>query len=374
MRWLEMLIVAIFTFQLTGSALAVAGVTVSRTLPQLLIGAFAGVIGETVNRKILLTVALFVSAASAAILCLLAVMGAIQLWHVIVGASISGVMGSGEMAVRRRMLGEVVPTDRMARAVAFDSLTGSFSRMIGPLLGGIVFDAVGLAGGFLISMLLHLSAAVGISRLDFQQERRRLDVARIGTDLAEGLAMARQRPVLLAVLLVSIITNMFGFSYAVLVTPIAIERFAASAALVGLLAAAEPLGAVFGGIALSTGWLPADHPRKFIGGAIVFLTAVIVMALTPWFALAFAVLVAGGVGTARYAIMQTSLVLQDAPTALRSRVMGLVTVCIGTGPLGVLMVGALSEAAGPTAALITMSGLGLALLAWVRWRIPELRG
>ncbi|MBV8165720.1 MAG: hypothetical protein JO021_02930 [Alphaproteobacteria bacterium] len=98
------------------------------------------------------------------------------------------------------------------------------------------------------------------------------------------------------------------------------------------------------------------------------------MALTPWFALAFAVLVAGGVGTARYAIMQTSLVLQDAPAALRSRVMGLVTVCIGTAPLGTLSVGALSETFGPTVALITMSGIGLVLLALVRWHIAELRG
>lgn len=374
MRWLEMLIVAIFTFESTGSALMVAGATVARTLPQLVIGAFAGVIGETLSRKLLLTVALFVAAASAGTMCVLAATGTIQLWHVVLGAIVSGIMGSGEMAVRRRMIGEVVPAARIGRAVAFDSLTGSFSRMIGPVIGGIVFGAVGLTGGYLISMLFHLVAAVGISRLEIQQERRRLNLARLGTDLAEGLRIARQRPILLAVLLVSIVTNMFGFAYAVLVTPIAIERFAASAALVGVLAAAEPLGAVLGGIALSTGWLPADHPRKFIGGAIVFLSAIIAMALAPWFALALVVMVAGGVGTARYAIMQTSLVLQDAPAELRSRVMGLVTVCIGTGPLGVLMVGALSEAFGSTAALIAMAGTGLMLLALVRWRISALRG
>jgi len=46
-------------------------------------------------------------------------------------------MGSGEMAVRRRMLGEVVPADRMARAVAFRLADRQLSRaMIGPLLGG----------------------------------------------------------------------------------------------------------------------------------------------------------------------------------------------------------------------------------------------
>src|SRR5258708_25052665 len=75
MRWLELLVAGIFTFDVTGSTLAVAVVTVARTLPMLLLGVFAGVIGEALNRKTLLLCGLLIIAASATTLSVLAVLG-----------------------------------------------------------------------------------------------------------------------------------------------------------------------------------------------------------------------------------------------------------------------------------------------------------
>jgi hypothetical protein len=64
------------------------------------------------------------------------------------------------------------------------------------------------------------------------------------------------------------------------------------------------------------------------------------MALSPWYALAFVLLLIGGLGTAAFSNMQTTLILAETPLTTRSRVMGIVTMCIGTGPLGVLAIGA----------------------------------
>jgi MFS family permease len=73
------------------------------------------------------------------------------------------------------------------------------------------------------------------------------------------------------------------------------------------------------------------------------MVALIVMALSPSYWLAFIVLVIGGFGTAGFGNMQTTLMLTEAPHEMRSRLMGLVTVGIGTGPLGVLAAGAISD-------------------------------
>jgi MFS family permease len=351
----------------------VAVVTVSRQLPQLVMGALVGVVGDAVNRKRLLVAGFVLAAVTASSLSLLAFSGAIRIWHVALGAVLAGIVASCEMAVRRRTIGDVVPTPAISPAIALDSLTNSFARMLGPLTGGIVFETLGIGGAYLISALLHLVAAVGLSRLEVHQEPRTLDLMRIPAELAEGLAIVRRRPILLAVVLVSIITNMFGFSYSALIPPIGLEKFAVSPVLVGLLAAAEPLGAVLGGIAVSMGWFGRDRPRQFVGGSFIFLFAVIVMAVAPWYLLAYAAILIGGIGTARYAILQTSLAIQDAPLAVRSRVMGMITVSIGTGPLGVLAAGVLSDAFGPPTALVAMAVLGLIALALVRWRIPEIR-
>jgi predicted MFS family arabinose efflux permease len=117
--------------------------------------------------------------------------------------------------------------------------------------------------------------------------------------------------------------------------------------LVGALAAAEPLGAIVAGISLSTGWPRLDGRRALLRGSFLFLTGLVAMALSPWYALAFTLLLIGGLGTAAFSNMQTTVILTEAPRATRSRVMGIVTMCIGIGPLGVLAIGALSEQLGP---------------------------
>ena len=82
----------------------------------------------------------------------------------------------------------------------------------------------------------------------------------------------------------------------------------------------------------------------------------------------------GGFGTAGFGNMQTTLMLTEAPHEMRSRLMGLVTVGIGTGPLGVVAAGAIATEFGPRTAVLIMASLGLfftAVLAiWLRRRGP----
>jgi MFS family permease len=367
MRWLEMLVAGIFTFDATHSTLLVAVVVAARSLPMLFLGPIAGVIGEALDRKRLLLAQLMVMAASSAVLALLALTGAVRVWHVALGGAVAGIAWASEMAVRRRMIGEVVTHDRVAAAVALDSLTNSVARVLGPLCGGAAFETLGLGGAYLVSAALYLAAGLAVLGLDIRQEPRRLRFGRIPGEIAEGLAVARASPAILGVILVTIIMNTFGFCYSALIAPIGIEVYHVSPTLVGALAAAEPVGAIVVGIALAAGWLHLNGTRALLQGSFLFLGGVILMALSPWYGLALVLLLIGGLGTAAFGNMQTAIVLIEAPPATRSRVMGIVTMCIGTGPIGVLMIGALSERVGPAVAILIMAGTGVAGLSLV-WR------
>jgi len=367
MRWLELLVAGIFTYEVTQSTVLVALVTVARSLPMLFIGTIAGVVGEALNRKRLLVTQLFVMAVSSATLCALAFSAQIRVWHIAVGGIVAGIVWAMELDVRRRMIGEVVTPDQVAPAVAFDSLTNSFARVLGPLAGGAAYQTLGLGGAYLLSVALYLAAGLTVSRLNFHQEPRQLRFGRIVIDIAEAARVARANPAILAVVLVSIIMNMFAFSYSALIAPIGLDVYRVSPVLVGALAAAEPLGAIAIGIPLSTGWLRLEGRRALLRGSLLFLMGLAAMALSPWYALAFVLLLIGGLGTAAFSNMQTTLILIEAPQAARSRVMGIVTMCIGTGPVGVVMIGILSEQVGPRNAILIMAGLGLCGLRLV-WR------
>ncbi len=267
------------------------------------------------------------------------------------------------------MIGEAVPRDRIGVAVALNSLTNSIARVMGPLCGGVVFESLGLGGAYLLAAGLYLAALFAVLGLEFHQEPRRFRLGRIPGDIAEGLAVARATPAILGVVLVTIVMNASGFCYSALIAPIGIDVYRVSPILVGALAAAEPLGAIVIGIALSAGWLHLDGSRALLQGSFLFLGGVIAMALSPWYGLAFVLLLIGGLGTAAFSNMQTSLILIEAPPNTRSRVMGIVTMAIGTGPLGVLVIGALSERLGPQTAILIMAGSGIAVLSLIARRV-----
>src|SRR3954447_4382778 len=130
MRWFEVLSAALFTLDATGSGLAVAVVSAARTLPMLLLGAFAGVMSEAANRKQVLLIGQIVSCLASAIVALLAVLGVARPWHVGVAALVAGTVWSTEMSTRRRMVGECVEAPLVPRALALDTVTNSITRLI----------------------------------------------------------------------------------------------------------------------------------------------------------------------------------------------------------------------------------------------------
>src|ERR1700729_2166127 len=108
MRSFEVLAAALFTLDVTGSGLAVAVVSAARTMPMLLLGAFAGVMSEAVNRKRVVLIGQIVAGLASATIAVLAGFGLATPWHVGVAALVSGTVWSTEMSTRRRMVGECV--------------------------------------------------------------------------------------------------------------------------------------------------------------------------------------------------------------------------------------------------------------------------
>ena len=361
MRWLELLASGLFAWEVTHSAFAVTVVVALRQIPQLLFGAFAGAISEALNRKLIFMLALVVPALISTLLASLAVAGHLEVWHVALGNLVSGTMWSTEMSTRRRMVGEVAGPHRIVNAIALDSVTSAATRAVGPLLGGIAFEWLGMKGAYTLTALVQFAGAFAIAGLAHAQLTRRLDLIRIPHEIADGLRFAWTRPTILLVFGVTIVTNAFAFAYSGLVAPLGQGEFHVSPALVGLLAAGEPLGALLGGALIAAGLLRLDRRLAFAGGAALFMVALIFMALSPSYWLAFALLVIGGFGTAGFGNMQSTLMLTEAPPEMRSRLMGVVTVCIGTGPLGQLAAGGLSEELGARGAIVVMAVAGLVL-------------
>ena len=75
-------------------------------------------------------------------------------------------------------------------------------------------------------------------------------------------------------------------------------------------------------------------------------------------------------GGAAFAAMQATIVYLAAPAHMRSRVLGVLSVCIGTGPIGFVWLGWLADRIGAHYATVVTGALGLLALAAAQplWR------
>ena len=103
------------------------------------------------------------------------------------------------------------------------------------------------------------------------------------------------------------------------------------------------------------------------GGVAIYLVLLPVFALAPDPPLAGSVLLLTGLANSGFSIMQATLVYLAAPE-MRSRVFGVLSVCIGVGMIGFLHLGWLAGMIGATWAIMTIGAQGLvALLLTRRW-------
>jgi MFS family permease len=371
-RWLEVLAISLYTLRTTESALAVSVLLFARILPPPLLGVFIGALADRIDRKRLYLAGLAIQVLVSAALAALAASGRIGLWQIALGAILSGVFWSLEHPVRRPMLGEAAGTERIGRALSLDSATFNATRMAGPLVGGVAFESVGLPGAYAVSLALYAVAIALVVPASFGPPATTHRAQ--GSMLREGLELVRRDRGIAAVLAVTAIANLFGFAYAALVPVIGERVLALNAIAVGSLMAMEGLGALVGALVLAATVQRRHFLRVFTGGAALFLAMVLAFSLSASYAVSLVALLAAGLGIAAFGAMQSSILLVSTPPEARSRIMGMLVVCIGTQPLGVLHAGLLAESLGAASAMTVIALEGLASLAIAAWLWPELRG
>ena len=368
-RWVETIAVGVVVYQRTDSAFLVSMMTMLRLLPMGLFGAFLGALAERFDRgRTLFIVVLLMSATSVA-LVILDRTGQLEIWHLAFASFVNGCGCCTDNPVRRVMIGEIVGRERMGTAMSLDVGASNASRMVGPVVGGLLLAGPGIQGAFVLSVLLYLTALLAVLTIRSRIPRAAGSgavLARIG----EGLALVRTDKRLIGVLVVTVIYNIFAWPFTSMIPVIGRDRLYLGPEGVGLLATMDGIGAFVGALLLTL-WLTARwYARAYLGGVIAYMIAVVIFALVQSPLLAGAALLVTGVAGAAFATMQATLVYLASPPDMRSRILGVLTVCIGTGPIGFVWLGWLADRIGSHHATAVTGVLGLLAMAatWRWWK------
>jgi MFS family permease len=372
-RWTELLVVGVYTQQVTGSPFLVAAMMFANLVPSALFGTFTGAFAERVDRRVLLLGGLAFMAGLAAAMGTVAAAGGLELWHVAVATFLNGAAWTAEYPVRRTLLGEIAGPGNSATGMTFDIATGTSMMFLGPILGGFLMRDVGIQGFYFVAAACFAGAFLCVLAIRFKPEAAVVTRDRLRQVIADGFRHLRRNPPVAGVLVVTLLLNFFGFSFVSMLPVIGAEKLLLGPVLTGVLMSMEGAGALIGLLLLTIYAAPRYYMRLLVGGAVSLLVAITVFSTLPWLSPALLVLLVGGVGEAGFLSMQATILFEATPTKMRRRVMGLLVATFGAGPLGMLHTGALAEWLGADVAIGIVAFEGLVALALCLWRWPALR-
>ncbi len=373
-RWFQLLALGVYTFEITGSPFLVSLVPVLWGLPLTFCGPIIGGIADRVNRKVLLAAAIATIFCVATTMAIIAYNGELTFTHIAIASVLSGLFWATDMPIRRRLIGDV-SGGHLSAAMGLDAATNSATRMFGPLMGGAMLQIFGITGVYVLSAGVYAAALLLILAVQLPTLVRRTVPPSLIRDLSAGVRFVWGNWELRRVFSVTIVFNAFGFPFTAMIPILGREQLGLQPFLVGFLSSLEGFGAFIGALVIAMVARPPLYAKIFCAGAVFYMVLILYLSalayvsggpLHSFFAAAFT-LMAIGISGAGFAAMQSTLTYMNAEPEYRSRVLGVLALCIGTGPLGFINIGWMAESYGlPTAlAIMAIEGLFLMLVLWV---------
>ena len=390
-RWMQMTMLGWYVFEVTSSAFLVTLVGFSGMGPLVVLGVFGGVLADRLDKRKLLLCTLFANLLAATGMAaliftdLILATSNLQFWHAYLVMLVGGIGWGLDMPSRRTIVLDVLGRARVNNAIALDSVGMHSSRMLGPLIGGGLIsvslftfaNSNGLEAGYAVTLVFFIVSAVMM--LNVKTPARDVAAAaqaswNIIRNLVEGIRYVASEATLLAVVLITVFMNLLLFPYQQLIPVVAAEVLHVGPALMGLLLAFEGLGALTGSIGIASWSNLTHHGRVYLCGSLAGLVMLLIFSFSQWYGLSLMLMLMLGLGTAGFGAMQATIILLVARDDMRGRGLGVITLAIGAGPIGALMLGWMADEIGAPRAMTINAVLGLITVGLVGLLAPSLRG
>ena len=336
--WMQTVGQAWLVLRLTHSGTDLGLVTAARFLPMLLLGPFAGLLADRLDKRRILYVTQTLAGICALALATVVWTGWVQMWMVYLIAIALGLVNAFDNPTRQGFIPEMVPDHELRNAITLNSVTINVARVVGPSLAGVLIAEVSLGACFLANALSYVAVLVSLVVMDASALRPSVPEPRARRQVRAGFSYVGRTPELLVPLIMIAVIGTLAWEFQVSLPLMAERAFHGDASTYGEFLAAMGAGAVAGGLISAS--------RAVIGGTALATTSagwgivILLAAVAPTLPTEIAALVLVGYGSISFnSISKTVLQLQAAPN-MRGRVMALWSVAyLGSTPIGGPIVG-----------------------------------
>jgi len=369
-------------------------------VPAFFLAPLAGVFTDRWNRHRALLVTQFLLMIQAGLLATLTLTGVIQYPHVLMLAFMAGLVAAVDVPNRQSLMVELVDRrEHLPNAIALNSFAFNGARLIGPVVAGLLIEAVGEGHCFLINamsfpVVIAFVLMIRVPPRPAKPKKHPLRELHEGMRYAFGLAPIRAPLLLLAVM--GVLGMAHGTLYPVFARDILSGKPLLPQALIalcpasfceplggrslsgeviqGLLVAAAGLGAIIGAVYLATRRSIRGLDRMLGIAPITLGLGLIGFGLSHWLIVSLPLLVVAGFGQ-MVQMAGTNTILQTlVDDDKRGRLMSFYAMAfMGAAPLGALLYGSLAQALGAETTLLLCGSACLAAAFAYLTQLPRIR-
>ena len=352
-------------------------VTALQFLPIILFSASAGVLADRIPGRRLLQCTQAGVGLVSLVMGLVVLTGTGELWHQYILAFVSGTISAVDTPARQAFVGELVPPDKMANAVALNATAFHAARLIGPASAGLFIDWWGVGPVFLIDAGMFAAPIIALFLMRADRLYPRTLIPRARGQLREGIAYVRGRTDICIILVTIFVVSALGMNFQLTSALMATTVFGKSAGSFGVLSTFMALGSILGSTAVAR---RTPRLRAILMGAAFYGTAEILLGLSPsywWFAV---LAVPTGYGMLTMNTSANALMQTRTDPDKRGRIMALYSlVYLGATPIGSPIIGRIGALFGARCAILVggIASLSIAVAcgvwAMIHWKARVVR-
>jgi predicted MFS family arabinose efflux permease len=370
--WVQKIAQPWVILELTGSAFLLGMDSFLQDAPLLFFLLIGGVLVDRLDKRRVLILSQMLQLTAA--LLIAALIWTKQL-HVGVILSVSFVIGCMQ-AVSTPAYLALIPTlvekEHLSNAIALNSTQFNLSRLIGPVIGGIIIVSLGAAWCFGLNALSFIATIIALASLTAAMPAKKVTAqVSILESVREGVRAIYSRRDLTSVILLVFGVSFFAGPVLTFIPVMAKEVLQVEAQGFSILISVFGAGAVTGALLVASLKPPLFQIRFIFRAALCLSGAVMLFAWSSWIAVSLVILFAAGFTFVTCNSMSNTIVQTSIAESLRGRAMSIFALAFRGGlPLGSLLTGTLTHYIGVQRAL-AISGIGFGVIIFFVMRYAK---
>lgn len=371
----EMMIVAVNwqIYELTGSALSLGLIGLSRFIPVLFAAPFGGITADRHDRRHVMLGAQIMLVVLAAIMTYITNNNTVTPLSLYILIALQGVVMSFDTPARQSIIPLLVPKKHLMNAVGLNTIMWQSSVLVGPAVGGFIIAVWGAGTVYLLNTISYVAVIIALVLMKRQPQIHAHDATFDLKTIKAGFTFVKNTPLIRSTMLLDFFATFFA-SATVLLPIFAKDILRVGPAGLGLLYAAPSVGAIVAGL-LFTSLKKVPHQGRLVVASIcLYGVGTVLFGLSRSFILSLFFLTFIGAGDMISTIIRNTIRQLKTPDTLRGRMVAVNMLFFMGGPqLGEAEAGVLAFLLGAPLSVVCGGALTIFIAILIYQKNPELK-